>query len=81
MGSHTVESQIPTIDISMEPGSSAWLTACNSIRLAMEEYGCFVALTINFHQNPYEVFDALKELFDLPQETKMKNGNPKPAHG
>lgn len=28
-----------------------------------------------------DLFGSLKELFELPQETKRKNFNPKPAHG
>ncbi|KAJ0007590.1 hypothetical protein Pint_29954 [Pistacia integerrima] len=51
-------------------------------RLALEEYGCFVAsyhkLSSEFREN---VFDVLKELFQLPEETKMKNVNPNPGHG
>lgn len=77
--------KLPVVDLSMEdlkPGTSSWQSACNDIRLALEEYGSFVAaydkLSLDFRK---EIFDALEELFDLPQETKMKNVNPKPAHG
>lgn len=83
MGSETT-SKLPVVDLTKEnlkPGSSSWQSTCNEIRLALEEYGCFVALydlSSNFRK---KVFDSLEELFDLPQETKMKNVNPKPAHG
>ncbi|KAL5853570.1 hypothetical protein ACOSQ3_008688 [Xanthoceras sorbifolium] len=78
--------KLPAIDLSREdlkPGTSCWRSACNDIRLALEEYGSFVVvydklLASNFRK---KVFDALEELFDLPQETKMKNVNPKLAHG
>lgn len=73
------------IDLSHEnlkPDSSSQLSTCREIWLALEQYRCFVAsydkLSSEFQK---QVFDALKELFDLPQETKMKNGNPKPGHG
>lgn len=82
MGSQSVVPQIASIDVSMEPGSSAWLSTCRRVRLAMEEHGCFVAhydkLSSEFRS---QMFDSLQELFDLPQEIKMKNVNPKPAHG
>ncbi|KAL5749383.1 hypothetical protein ACOSP7_023986 [Xanthoceras sorbifolium] len=47
------------------------------------EYGSFVAVYDKLLASDFrkKVFDALEELFDLPQETKMKNVNPKPAHG
>ncbi|KDP37164.1 hypothetical protein JCGZ_06220 [Jatropha curcas] len=77
-------SKIPVIDLcseNLKPGSSAWLSACNDIRKAFEEYGCMEVLyniNIEFHN---QVLSALQELFQLPQEIKMKNVNPKPAHG
>ncbi|KAK2651426.1 hypothetical protein Ddye_011282 [Dipteronia dyeriana] len=84
MGLETA-SKFPIVDLSMEdlkPGTSCWRSACNDIRVALEEYGSFVAvydkLSVDFRK---KVFDALEELFDLPVETKMKNVNPKPAHG
>lgn len=77
--------KLSVVDLSREnlrPGSSCWVSTCNEIKVALEEYGCFVAsyhkLSSEFRKN---VFDALKELFELSEETKMKNENPKPGHG
>ncbi|EEF44711.1 probable 2-oxoglutarate-dependent dioxygenase AOP1 [Ricinus communis] len=84
MGSETV-GQIPLVDLSSEhlnPGSSSWRSACNDIRKALEQYGCFEVVynnpSIEFHNR---VLALLEKLFQLPQEIKMKNVNPKPAHG
>ncbi|XP_050234356.1 probable 2-oxoglutarate-dependent dioxygenase AOP1 [Mercurialis annua] len=69
--------KLPVLDFSKEtlkPGSSSWLKACGEVRLALEEYGCFVVeynkLTAGLRN---EVFGKLKELFDLPTEVKMQN--------
>ncbi|XP_038693680.1 probable 2-oxoglutarate-dependent dioxygenase AOP1 [Tripterygium wilfordii] len=84
MGSQTV-SKLPAIDLTkqnLNPGSSLWVSTCSKIRQGLEEYGCmevlYNKLPLEFHN---KIFDAMKELFDLPKETKMKNINPKPAHG
>ncbi|CAI0422544.1 unnamed protein product [Linum tenue] len=48
----------------------------------MEGYGCMeVVYDKSSEELSSSVLEALEELFELPQETKMKNVNPKPAHG
>ncbi|XP_057968552.1 probable 2-oxoglutarate-dependent dioxygenase AOP1 [Malania oleifera] len=78
--------KIPVIDFCKEdlkPGTPAWLSACNEVKHALEEYGCFVALSNNtvspeLHQ---KVFQSSEELFDLPREIKAQNTYDKPYHG
>ncbi|KAF2322133.1 hypothetical protein GH714_007167 [Hevea brasiliensis] len=84
MGSETVP-KIPLVNLSNEslkPGTSSWHSACKDIRQALEEYGCLEVVynkpSVEFHNR---ILAALEELFQLPQEVKMKNVNPKPAHG
>ena len=69
--------RLPVLDFTKEdlkPGTNSWLSACESVRQALEEHGCFVVV---FDKASVElqngVFSSLKELFDLPTETKMKN--------
>ncbi|KAB5574134.1 hypothetical protein DKX38_001328 [Salix brachista] len=85
MGSDELPPQLPTLDFTSEdlkPGTSCWIKACSDVRLALEEYGCFV---VEYNKLPLEmrdeVFGVLKELFDLPTETKMKNRYAKPLNG
>ncbi|CAN1837672.1 Probable 2-oxoglutarate-dependent dioxygenase AOP1.2 [Linum perenne] len=67
---------------SLNPASPAWVTACTEIRTSFEQYGCFEIVynkpSAEFHSS---ILRSLEQLFSLPQETKMKNINPKPAHG
>ncbi|KAI3803421.1 hypothetical protein L1987_31572 [Smallanthus sonchifolius] len=66
----------------IKPGSSAWSSTCNEIRVALENHGCFIALYDGVPSKLEEsVFQAAEELFDLPTETKMKNIVEKPYHG
>ncbi|KAL6334287.1 hypothetical protein AAG906_014687 [Vitis piasezkii] len=84
MGLETLP-KIPMVDFSKEnlkPGTDSWLPACNNVRHALEEYGCFMAV---YDQVPLEVhntiFGAMRELFDLPIETKKQNISEKPYQG
>lgn len=77
--------KLPVLDFTKEtlkPGTSCWLKACTDVRQALEEYGCF---TVEYKKLSPElrnkVFDSMKELFDLPTETKMKNKYQKPMNG
>ncbi|KAK1416824.1 hypothetical protein QVD17_25941 [Tagetes erecta] len=66
----------------LKPGSSVWSSTCNDIRVALENYGCFVALYDGVSSKLEEsVFQAAYELFDLPTETKIKNVVEKPYCG
>lgn len=84
MGSHS-SAKIPVVDFSKEnlnPGSSSWSATCKDVLLALEEFGCFIAV---YDKVPSELqnklFSALEELFNLPTETKMQNAHNKPYHG
>ncbi|CAK7356620.1 unnamed protein product [Dovyalis caffra] len=84
MGSET-GIKIPIVHLSKEkldPGSSAWLAACNDIRQALEEFSFFEVVynepSIEFHS---EILAVLEELFKLPHETKRRNTHPKLGHG
>ncbi|CAN1278257.1 Probable 2-oxoglutarate-dependent dioxygenase AOP1.2 [Linum perenne] len=71
---------IPVIDLSnVKHGSDSWISVRTSVKLAMEEYGCFKAIHTAATDIP--IFEAVKPLFDLPDEIKSKNTNPKPFFG
>ncbi|KAK6912128.1 Non-hem dioxygenase N-terminal domain [Dillenia turbinata] len=77
--------KLPVINLSNEnlkPGTSDWISTCNDVTKALEEYGCFVAV---YDRVPVElhnaVFSAAEELFTLPMETKRKNTSDKPYFG
>ncbi|KAL3516900.1 hypothetical protein ACH5RR_023802 [Cinchona calisaya] len=55
-------------------GTISWLESCASVRHALEEYGCFVAIydQVSSQLNK-QAFDSLVDLFDLPIETKTQN--------
>ncbi|KAG4129498.1 hypothetical protein ERO13_D09G084500v2 [Gossypium hirsutum] len=83
MGSET-PTQLPVIDFSnqnLKPGSLEWDSVKTQVRQALEEYGCFEA---SYDKASSElrkaVFESLKELFELPLETKMKNVSENPSH-
>ncbi|XP_073157246.1 probable 2-oxoglutarate-dependent dioxygenase AOP1 [Henckelia pumila] len=85
MGSETI--RIPIIDFSelKQEGcksSLTWESVKNHVKLALEEFGCFEA---KFDQIPKNlrnsVFEALKQLFELPLENKQRNISGKPYHG
>ncbi|KAF3450812.1 hypothetical protein FNV43_RR06901 [Rhamnella rubrinervis] len=84
MGAQTPP-KLPVIDFSKEdlkPGTSSWFSISNDVRHALEQYGCFVAqfdkVSLQLHNS---MFSELKELFDLPTETKVKNISDKPYFG
>ncbi|GMP42732.1 hypothetical protein CsSME_00012375 [Camellia sinensis var. sinensis] len=85
MESQTKPKKLPNIDFTKENlklGTSTWLETSNEVKCALEEYGCFVAVydkvSLELHN---EVFKSLKELFDLPKETKVQNTSDKPFFG
>lgn len=68
---------LPVLDFTIEdlkPGTNSWLSTCTSVRQAFEENGYFVAVydkaSIELQNG---VFGSMKELFDLPTETKRRN--------
>lgn len=78
----TAAPKVPVIDFSSEtvkPGSTSWESTAEDVRKALEEYGCFLAVYNVPSCNPF--FESLKELFDLPVETKMSNNSDLPYFG
>ncbi|KAK9232137.1 hypothetical protein WN943_022380 [Citrus x changshan-huyou] len=79
--------KLPVVDFSnkdLKPGTNSWIKACNDVRQALEEFGCFIIeCNHNLISSEFrsEVFGALKNLFDLPTETKMKNKYERPLTG
>ncbi|OUZ99652.1 Oxoglutarate/iron-dependent dioxygenase [Macleaya cordata] len=66
----------------LEEGSEGWKKLCKEVREACEEYGYFQVV---YEKIPMELHDemfvGLKDLFDLPLETKQKNKSIKPFYG
>ncbi|KAG9141087.1 hypothetical protein Leryth_001595 [Lithospermum erythrorhizon] len=61
---------------------SSWAATRDEVVEAMEEYGCFVALYDNVSSQLHEeIFESLKQLFDLPTSTKVLNKSVKPLFG
>lgn len=85
MGLFQATPELPIIDFTkenLEAGSSSWLLTSNEVRHALEGYGCFFAVydkQVSLELNK-DVFCALKELFDLPLETKVQNVSEKPHY-
>ncbi|OUZ99667.1 Oxoglutarate/iron-dependent dioxygenase [Macleaya cordata] len=78
--------KLPIIDFTrdkLNPGTNNWFLVRTKVRRALEEYGCFEAVydskvPLKLHN---EMFDAVKELFDLPLKTKIQNTSDKPYYG
>ncbi|PON89432.1 Oxoglutarate/iron-dependent dioxygenase [Trema orientale] len=85
MGSKTEQIKIPIIDFTdenLKPGSDSWVLACNQIRHALEEYGCFEAVYDKVPLELYKsIFSAAEELFDLPIQTKQQKISDRPGCG
>lgn len=79
--------RLPIIDFSNKSSSSSpelWDSTKVQVRKALEEFGCFEALVddeVRRVEIREEVVGALKEVFDLPLETKKLNVSEKPFHG
>ncbi|KAL7600968.1 probable 2-oxoglutarate-dependent dioxygenase AOP1 [Lactuca sativa] len=78
--------QLPVIDFSLlnyrDPNTRVWESVKTEVFQALQEYGCFQAIVSGVSpelQN--SVYDAMKELFDLPFETKSKNTASRMFHG
>ncbi|KAH1240483.1 putative 2-oxoglutarate-dependent dioxygenase AOP1 [Glycine max] len=84
MGSQTA-CKFPVVDFTdeeLKPGTAKWGSACQVIRNALEDHGCFYALCDKVPMKLYNsVFTLMEELFDLPLETKMQKISDKPYHG
>ncbi|KAK1430368.1 hypothetical protein QVD17_13046 [Tagetes erecta] len=83
VSSSSSDFKVPVINMEdLKPGTESWEATSHKVRRALEEYGFFMAVFGGFSQEmKKQVFDALKPLFHLPMETKMKNTSDKPFHG
>ncbi|KAK4395281.1 putative 2-oxoglutarate-dependent dioxygenase AOP1.2 [Sesamum angolense] len=77
--------KLPVIDFSnlkQDSSTPTWASTKAQVRAALEEYGCFEAV---FDQIPptlrQSTIDGIKQLFDLPLQTKLRNRSNKPYHG
>ena len=78
--------RLPIIDFSnkdLKQSTPEWDSAKVQVRKALKEFGCFEALVDDKVRLELReaVIGGLKELFDLPLETKMLNVSEKPYHG
>ncbi|KAG8494703.1 hypothetical protein CXB51_012259 [Gossypium anomalum] len=85
MAFHSADAKLPVVDLfdeNCKPGTASWVSKCNDVRVALEEYGCFLT---PYHRVPSQlqdqVFNSLQQLFDLPLETKLQNTSHKPYFG
>ncbi|KAG8388311.1 hypothetical protein BUALT_Bualt02G0112300 [Buddleja alternifolia] len=77
MDSNAQSNKLPIIEFSEKnliPGTSSWKSTSDSIRRALESYGCLVVDYDKARLEPGDqaVFGLLEELFRLPMETKMR---------
>ncbi|KAL8196664.1 hypothetical protein R6Q57_024629 [Mikania cordata] len=78
--------KLPVIDFSQlktnNPSSlSIWESTKTDVFNALQNYGCFEASSVVSIELQESVNDALKQLFDLPLETKLKNTSKTAFHG
>ncbi|KAJ4958573.1 hypothetical protein NE237_025684 [Protea cynaroides] len=84
-GYNHIEGEIPYIDLPKElleskqwsSTTEEWKELCGKVREACEDYGCF---TVGYDEifpaeQREEFFMCMKDLFDLPYETKQKNSS------
>ncbi|KAK6148928.1 hypothetical protein DH2020_016453 [Rehmannia glutinosa] len=70
------QSKLPVIEFNeknMNPGTNSWKSTSDSVRQALESYGCFV-VAYHISLDLYEkTFGLTEELFRLPMETKRRH--------
>lgn len=68
---------LPTIEFNEKntnPCSDSWKSTADSVRRALESYGCLVIEYDGMSSELYEaIFGVSEEVFSLPMETKMKH--------
>ncbi|KAL3537046.1 hypothetical protein ACH5RR_000412 [Cinchona calisaya] len=82
---HKKLQNLPVINFGQEnlkPGTKGWSSACNNVRHALEEFGCFLAVYDKISLKLRDsIFSSIEKLFGLPIETKIKNTSDKPFFG
>ncbi|XP_020202974.1 probable 2-oxoglutarate-dependent dioxygenase AOP1 [Cajanus cajan] len=77
---------IPCFDFSkgtIEEGSEEWKEMSKKVIEALESHGCFLLTCDELIPKGVseELFNGMKTLFDVPEETKQKHMSPKPYRG
>ncbi|KAL3633007.1 hypothetical protein CASFOL_025991 [Castilleja foliolosa] len=87
MDHHAKYSTLPIIEfneMNINPGTNSWKSTSESVRQALESYGCFIVdynnpnISSEMHD---EMFSLTKDLFRLPMETKKKHTSEIPGFG
>ncbi|ESW33247.1 hypothetical protein PHAVU_001G054900 [Phaseolus vulgaris] len=79
--------RIPCLDFSgvelgMKEGSEEWREMSKKVRDACESHGCFIMVYDKVSKGLHDdMFLCMKEVFDLPEETKRKYSSTKPYRG
>ncbi|WCJ18937.1 2-oxoglutarate (2OG) and Fe(II)-dependent oxygenase superfamily protein [Euphorbia peplus] len=80
MGSETVVSKIPVVELSCEKlkaGSDSWNSACQEVREALEKYGCFELIYDKYNiENQNGIIEAIEKFFNVPDEIKATYKHP-----
>ncbi|KAK4479639.1 hypothetical protein RD792_015166 [Penstemon davidsonii] len=86
MNASEPQSKLPVIKFNEKnsnPGTSSWKSTSDSVRRALESYGCFVLVDEEFDLKLHESTFSLisEELFNLSIETKKKHTSELPGFG
>ncbi|GFP95368.1 probable 2-oxoglutarate-dependent dioxygenase aop1 [Phtheirospermum japonicum] len=87
MDPHAKYSTLPVIELNekkLTPGTDSWKSTSDSVRQALESYGCFVVAynDQNISSELYdETFALTADLFRLPMETKRRHTSEIPGFG
>ncbi|KAM3340070.1 putative 2-oxoglutarate-dependent dioxygenase AOP1 [Capsicum galapagoense] len=77
--------QVPTIDFrnpELKPSTKQWDFTKSQVTQALQEFGCFEAIYDKLPDDTREaMLGTLKEIFEFPLETKMKNVSKKSFNG
>jgi len=70
------------VELGLKEGSEEWRKMSKKVRDACESHGCFLMVYDKVPKGLRDqMFLCMKELFDLPEETKRKHRSPKPYRG
>ncbi|XP_027367731.1 probable 2-oxoglutarate-dependent dioxygenase AOP1 [Abrus precatorius] len=74
---------LPVVDFNdenLKPGSEAWHSACDVVRTALEDHGCYIARYQIDEELRNSVISAMDQVFELPLETRKQETSDKPFH-
>ncbi|MBA0700041.1 hypothetical protein Goari_001619, partial [Gossypium aridum] len=79
------EIEFPAIEFrssDLKRGTDGWRRLCKRVQEACETFGCFEVVYEKVSTKLREdAFGLMKEMVELPVETKQKNNSPMPYHG